>query len=233
MNAINLKMDRREFDRTLKEYVQLNKRDNKSLMDTKGYRIALKAQAATPKADAAKIDAELGVIGFSVRQVTRGKNKGKFRKGKAVFSQSSLAEKILRARFAKAGKAQPTKEEMNDLALKFRASRARSIAFLKSGWLRAIKTLAPLANKSGAGRVDRSAKQYGQDKGYATPAKEGNRATTTIANLAGSNKENKGALHRYGGPALQTAFNQETADMKVYIEKKYRQSARQLGIKTN
>lgn len=80
--------------------------------------------------------------------------------------------------------------------------------------------------------MDRVAEQVGSEKGSATPATSGVWSVkATIENAAGDNRENHGALVKYGAPALQRAFDAESASMREYIEKKMRESATKAGIK--
>ena len=113
------------------------------------------------------------------------------------------------------------------------AARLKSRAFLKSGWLWAIKTLEPLAEKRGVPRVDRSAKRIGQAKGSAIPARQGWRVVSKIINTVTSAWDKREGADKIAEPALQRAFNAETQSTKEYIERKQRESARAAGIRTN
>jgi hypothetical protein len=220
------KLNTREFDATLKRYMALSKRTPKEVTDTKAFYIARRATLETPKAKLSDIKGDLG-------RIVNSKKKGRYLKlTMADRRPVSLAEAIIRARAHRKGSAQPTKEEIGGLIENLLIVRARSIAFLKSGWLPAIKALAPFAVKRGQPRVDNTAKQVGQAKGFGRPSPGGWRAKTVIANLASTLRDKKEALIKYGMPALQQAFDHETRSMKGYIEDKLRRDARAVGIKT-
>jgi hypothetical protein len=105
-------------------------------------------------------------------------------------------------------------------------ARYRSIAFLKSCWLPAVKTLAPLVkDKSGVPSLDSSARQVGRVKGEAKPALAQTNPTATIVNLATARRDEKGALLKFGGPALRQALMEEEASTRDEIERRSRPDA--------
>ncbi len=115
-------------------------------------------------------------------------------------------------------------------------SRQRSIAFLRSGWIPAIKTLEPLAEKIG-GRVPR--------EGYTIDVKgKVGRAVIAVKSVWKTSAQiinNAMAKHTSNEPlatklavdGLQKAFNFEERSMKEYIERKQLEAAKKAGIKTN
>jgi len=221
------KLDAREFTRTLNTYRQLSKRDPATIVNTKLFYIARRATVETPKANAAKIKRELG------RMVTTGKQAGtmRLRKVRRGSAQVPLAALIINKRLGPGAGLHGA--EMTEAIRKFIASRLRSIAFLKSGWLPAIKKLEPLAAAIGGRqpRQDRTARQFGQPKGRAVPARSNLWSVSgMIENMASENKDNRNALVRYGGPALQKAFQAEEASMLEYIERKMKQTAQRAGV---
>ena len=68
------KVDTREFDKTLKQYTEVNlKQSLAEIFNTKAWRIALRAAELTPRADYQKMANELGV---TLRTVQTGKRAG-------------------------------------------------------------------------------------------------------------------------------------------------------------
>lgn len=197
------------------------------VLNKKGFFIARRAVIETPKASAANIKAELG-------RVT--KHRGGTRTMKLTASTSrptmSLAEAILRARIYLKGGTQPTKQEMQGELLKFLSARMRSIAFLKSGWLPAIRKLeSAIREKSGLERMGyRDARQVGAAKGDAIPARPGFRVRVIITNSASARRDARGALLKYGGPALQRAVDYEAKSMLEEIARREAEEAKRLGI---
>jgi hypothetical protein len=214
--ASSFRLDVREFKSTLNRYRQYSRRDNVEIVNTKAFFIARRAVVETPKADSAKVRK------FFDRATQR------------------IVGMIINARRGKRGEKGLYGEAMREAQMMMKAARLRSVAFLKSGWLPAIKTLEKLTNyrrgvaRSEAGSAIGRALQIGQPKGHAVPAREGSfLAKAVITNLADARRDTKQALYKFGGPALQRAIDFETASMKQYIEQKQRQSAQRAGIKTN
>lgn len=207
-SRVTFKFRTDEFTRTLRIYRQYSKRDPDTIVNTKAFYIARAAVLNTPKASAKAIreyvKADSGrIIGMMI-------NKRRGSRGEKGLWGDAMAKAV-------------------GLVL---AARLRSAAFLKSGWLSAIKTLEPLAEKRGAPRADRSPKQIGKPKGYAVPARSGGWiAKSIIANLAQA-KWDKGKAMDHGLTALKKAFDHETASMKEYIERKMHETAKKSGIKT-
>ncbi len=117
--------------------------------------------------------------------------------------------------------------EMRD-AIKFLIGiRKRSIGFIASGWLGAIKRLAPYADKIGGADsgTDATIKRLGAYKGTATPAKEGKVMVCTIINNALAKHDKHNSLARHGGKGLELAFAHETASMIEYLRKKMKPDA--------
>lgn len=224
-SGVTFKIERKEFDRTLRVYRQYSKKDPATICNTKALFITRGAILETPKADKRSIVRELGRI------IKRGKNKGKLKLKSGTEHDAPLAALIINKRRGPGrGLYGAAMEEAVRAML---AARMRSIGFLKSGWIAAIRILLPFANRRGAPRQDRSAQQVGTAKGNATPAREGWRAKATFENNASRNRSNNDALVKFGGPALQRAFDAEERSMLVYIEGKMRESAKAAGIKTN
>jgi hypothetical protein len=111
--------------------------------------------------------------------------------------------------------------------------RIRSIHFLQSGWLPAIRKLEPLVRGEGANTVSfRGARQVGQEKGTAIPARPGMKAKAMIENRVRSEgKRANDALIRYGGPGLQQAFDDEARSMLDLIHRRQVEEARKIGIR--
>jgi hypothetical protein len=226
-NPITVKINDREFNATLRKYASLSKRDPKQICDTKAFFVARGATRLTKRVSSKQITAELGKIVKTKAGRTLKLVAATFRAGE------SLAEAILRARYAKDGKAQPTKAQMGELIAKFIAARRRSIAFIAACNIPAIKRLAPLAwTKKGAPPADRQSKQYGQPKGSASPAQESWIARTTIVNAASASRDHVGAVDKYGSPAYRQALEDERQSMMKHMEDKLRKTAQQAGIKT-
>jgi hypothetical protein len=215
----SMRVDTREFDQTIRRYREVSKRDVVTIVNTKAFFIARRAVIETPKTDKSKITA-LFRDGSGWRSGLSG-------------GTGAIVGRIINKRRGDRGEKGLYGRAMAEAVAMMKAARLRSVAFLKSGWLPAIKTLAGLAEKRGAPRQDRSAKQYGAVKGRAQPATAGWFPKAVIDNLASARHETREALVRYGGPALQRAFDFETRSMLDYIERKLKAGAKACGIKTH
>ena len=106
------------------------------------------------------------------------------------------------------------------------ARRNSSVAFVKSGWLPALHTFAPLAvSKAGLPSMDRDAKQLGIPKGGARPAHsgQGNVLRAEMWNTAALGSKGatlKSNAMRVAESGLQKGFDAETRSMADYVRKK-------------
>lgn len=225
MSEAKIKWDQTVFNRTLQEYTKVSRRSLPQILNTKGFFIARKALWHTPKADSYRIKAQLGQF-VSVNAIGK---KGKIVKRRSLVlaksrlkNRAPLAAVIINKRLGKEGKKGLHGKRMARAVREMLANRLRGVAFLKSGWLEAIRKLGPLADKSGIGKapLDRSAKQIGRAKGDARPARESFNPTAVIVNLATTARDRKGALVKYGTRPLQVAFDDEAKSMNDYIERK-------------
>lgn len=226
----------REFRKTLEKYLKVSKRSLPEALNEKAYFILNGSPTTegairlTRKADYQAIKCELGV--HSVQQVgKRGKLIKKFKNELMDKYWNQLSVKIIIARLRAAGTAIPSAEELKDMAVKMVNARVRSVAFIRSGWLPALRALARFS-KYGKLKFDETGRRIGVAKGGVSIATE-NRPRVYIWNSAGGEPKHKQAILRYGQDALEQAFRQETASMKSYIEQKLRNQAKDLGIKTN
>lgn len=220
--------DQSTFDRTIEEYSIYSKRTHQEIVNTKAYYVARKAIWFTPKADNYRMKQQLGGI-VTVNRLNR---KGKSVKRKELQLVKSkqvnapLAALIINARQRKHVVAGLYGSKMTTAIREMLGNRFRSVAFLKSCWLPAVKTLAPLVkDKSSSAPSDSSAKQYKRAKGEAKPARAEKNPTALIVNLATARRDEKGALLKFGGPALQQALADEEASMRDYIERKIKPDA--------
>lgn len=203
-----------EFNSVLKRYLLFTSRDLATTLNTKGYYIARRATVETEKADRGKITS-------FIRQDT-----------------GRIAGMMINKRRRERGEKGLYGEDMKEAVAMVRSARLRSVSFLKSGWIPAIKRLQPLAARIGGSvpRQDRGAKQIGAAKGAGMPANPGMRAVCRILNEAsGKHTTMEGLAHAVtvGEIGLAKAFDFETQSMKDYLFRKMGISASLLGIRTH
>jgi len=232
---VSFRVNMDEFTATLTRYKQFSKKDPKKICDTKAFFIARGAIRLTPKTKKSNIKSELGRVIFKKKEavamnlstVTRYSRWG-------LEYAAPLAALIINARRGRASKKGLYGDRMSEAIRSMLSARLRSIAYIKSGWLPAIKTLFRLADRRGAPRHESGINEVGsRKKGFATLSPEAWIGRTIIGNEAWTKRDQKQALHLYGGPALQQAFRDETSSMLQYMEDKMRETARKAGIKTN
>ena len=188
--------DQSQFDRTLTEYMQVTSRTVATVINTKAFYIARRAVIETPRTPAASVRQFIDATGGKI--VGRLINKRRGERGEKGLYGKEMALAVAAVK----------------------AARMRSRAFLASGWLSAIKTLEPLAEKIGAPRKDSGPKQYGGAKGYGIAAHEsGHIVQAVLANLATA-KWDKGGAQNKGKAALQRAFDFEVASMISYLNQR-------------
>lgn len=239
-----MRLNTKEWDRVWPLYMKVSKRDYAESINTKLLYTAFGALARTPKADLLAMQSVLGPVAVEQTHTrVRLLKKGGVKRGRVmrrnIFAAAAGREVprlalIINARRQKEGKPLLFGEEMDREMNKVWNARKASVAFLKSGWLPSIQLLKPLVrDRKGITPQDRSAKRRGQPKGFAVAATPSSwRPTGKIVNTANAKRDDKGALVKYGGPALQAAFAHEVASMKEYIARKLTDSARRLGIRT-
>lgn len=243
--SIPWKWDTVEFEATFDEYLKVSSRDLATAINTKLFYIARRALRETPVTARERIEAELDTLVRATRHtgrqkgstglVKRGvaivqKRAGKLFAGRRQVHRNFVGKRLLRALNG------PTTAQR---VRKLRGSRVRSRAYLKSGWLGAIKDLEPLAEKKQAPDLGERPKKFGKYKGQAAPAvalTPGGPISGLIANTIGALGKRmfkqQAALRKYGRPALQRAINAETASMREYLEEKARTAARRANIQS-
>ncbi len=163
------------FDNVLKEYMRNTSRDTVTAINTKGFYIARAATRLTMKAGKDKITAALDKV-TSVQKVNRSGKTYTSRKRELVMgtehTEAPLAALLINARLGRSNKTGLYGRAMRTAIRVLVNARRRSNAFLASGWLDAIKTLAPLADRGKKPPMasESEMSRYGVAKGDAIPA---------------------------------------------------------------
>lgn len=237
--AQEFKWDQAVFDRTLREYMQVSSRTMAQIINAKAYYIAANALWNTPKASAEKIRLALGETkGMMLTKLKSGKFSRNKKNLRSFFgagegrTKAPLLALVVQKQHRLAGKPSPWAGKSREagaaamleaMRIAFNA-RMRSIAFLRAGWLPSIRTLrrvCAFSDLTQARNINSGdARQYGRPKGYAVPGRDGFNPVALIVNEATTMRDKRGALIRFGAPALQQAFDNETLSMKEYIQRK-------------
>jgi hypothetical protein len=222
---MDVKLDRTKFDATFQEYVKASGRSLPQIVNNKLFMIARQSLWFTEKADKKSIAKTLGKITYLRQKNYTPVYRHTLRKARD-YSEAPLAAIIAHKRkkkkdghgFTGPGRFAAMRQAIQVLI----GARNASVAYIKSGWLPAIQTLAKVSTiKAGNVRDDKAARQIGKPKGRALAAKDfSKRVTGFIENEAWAKRDKKKAFQRYGGAGLQAAFNYETQRMIPYIEER-------------
>lgn len=233
MGNQTFRLNTREWDRVLPAYRKVSKRSLAKVINKKMAWIVRRALWYTPKADYATMARELGQQLQSRTRVNRKTGKSTTsltaRKGKSWLSHTNSARTASAPLLALMINKRRGENGLPGLhgaamAAEFRrifGARARSIGFLKSGWLPALKSFRQFSGGGAGARglppMDKATRQTGQPKGGGQIATE-KRPIAVIWNSASTKRDHKKALLKYGQPALQRAFAEELADTIKFIE---------------
>lgn len=205
----------RKFRATLAKYAEVNKRTFKDIVNSKALDVAFKSLALTEKADADKVAATLGQVATGT---IKDRKTGMLKKGRRIYdsSEASFAARIINKRLRDQGKKMLWGDALAAAVKKFINARLRSIAFIRSGFLPAIRQLSRV-NKDASMRkmVGSLARQFGQDKGRAIPATETYQPAAYIINSAFKGSTKAETVAHKGTVA---ALHAVRADMLVYIK---------------
>ena len=197
-----LKLDFREFHRAIDLYSKVSKRDFADIINKRVVNIAYIAMRKTPAAPAKRIGNDL------MRKV-----KGRGRKGKG---RPPIVALMIASGSEKAGlKAKPKPGlygvKMREEIEKVIKRRVRTRAYIKSGFLRAVRDVEPQI-KGRAKRRPRNVKKFSKAPGKGKAARPVLKPFGEILNYAAN-------ATKIAGPALQAAINADSKDMVKYASK--------------
>jgi hypothetical protein len=243
-----------EFTRTLNQYAGLTKKTPSEICDKKSYYIIRRAIWHTHKADIEEMREQLGETkAMELHNIKSGKRFSRSKKNiKSFFSTGAgdqgvpLLAMIIQKRAGHSSKGSPWKgvSRASGAARMLEAmrhvwnARARSIAFIKSCWIPARELFKGRAGGGGRGLPPSEGaaiggpKVIGVPKGGGTPASVVWKAKAVFWNSASTKRDHKGAVFQYGEPALQQAFDEETADTMREVERRLKEHAQACGIRT-
>ena len=203
---MKIEVDTKDFDIKLKEYMKYTKRTVPKIISTKLYYIARNATLTTVKTPTARVRMELLLPS-------------------RVNADVPLAAILVQKKRKQEGNKGLHGDKMRVAVDKFIRGREKCTAFLRSGWIPAIKKLALFADKVGQPAMDSKVKPLGAVKGGAEiPLERDNWvAEGEIWNsVYGGDKKNNNPdrIEKLLTEGLQEAIKMETASMEVYIKRK-------------
>ena len=234
-----IEIDTTAFRKAAQDLIKTSSRSCVDFINGQLLRTSIEAVRQTKAADAAKIEATLGVVGQQFGYKTRGKNKGKIKLTKKIIKDDSFAKRILGARHKLTGNfGFKGVTDINAAVLKLIAARKRSANFIRAGWIPARNALFSVVKKKPAD-VSRfqGAKTYGKPKGSARPALNGApKIEGTITNAALMAFVNRN-ISTGGNPmpvaekGLRSALDFVTRDMIAKLAERLRGDLKGFGAK--
>jgi hypothetical protein len=207
MPKTGIEIDTTEFNQALKMYLKVSKRDLSYICNKRAINIAFIAMRKTPSARAQRIERDL-----------RKKISIEGRKPKHQPPRAAL---LIASGSRKSGREKPKPglygAFMRSEIAKLIDKRKRSKAYVKSGWLKAIRDLRAAAKEK------RRLRPAGT-RDFANPAGEGRAARPGI-NPTAEIINHAQAARKISGAALRHAFSVDAADMRNFAARQLRKRA--------
>jgi hypothetical protein len=206
MISTSIKVDDREFQKAYRDYVSFSKKSLEDIANKTAYEIAKLATKTTKFAEKEK-------IGSDLRQSRGG---------------ATLAEMIVASNRKKAGLKGLAGQQMEKAVETFIKKRQRTAKFILSGWIAAVRAIAPYVSQKSGGMPQGN--RVKSSLGGSQAAKEsGYRATAVIWNsVMGGKREggNPAQVTQVQQEGLNKAIAAKKNDMIVYINRKLDEGAK-------
>lgn len=224
--SATLEISVKEFSRAAEICIQRSERTYDKFINSRALHVAKKAIEDTEKANGDKIAYELA---SNVRTQMRVSKKTGMRKTLRKYDvmEDSLAARIVNARLSKAGEALVFGKELAKKARRLIGARLRAVAFIRSGWIYAIRTLG--AAVGGAGSNQGAARMTGQPKGYARPARRA--VNSVVMAEIGNTALLSEAARSVGQKGLAKAFDRERKEMLDHAFRTLKQPVESVSAK--
>lgn len=216
---ITAHLDTREFDKAMKFYAERLKKDPQYVVNRSMVNVLIKTIAATPKSTKEIVNKSLHLIGEKQVKTFRKKKSS----GRRVYSgktktvpafSSPLIYKILNKNFKGLKRGQGVK--------KFLGRRRAAIGYSKAAWWPAALAFDKLKIGLKSKGASASSKKFPKLIGRGAGGQEGYKSTATVmAASMGSST--------VGRKALEVAFVAAAKDMRDYIAKKFKETARKVA----
>ncbi len=218
---ISLKLQTARFNSAIQEYAKHVKKDAAHVVNRQSLNVMIKAIQNSPVASEKKILAGFGYSGMGDIQKYRRTKKGKVVKSgkpKVVRKFSKpLAYKIVNKKSQK----KLSRFEVGKAASVMLGKRIAAISYVKAGWIQPANHFAAL--KTGlklTAAMKKPLKKFSRIKWSASTAKDGEKPWATFGHWSS-------AAGTVGKKVLAKALGLAATDMRDYIQKKYKGTARQ------
>ena len=195
----------RKFTRGLQQYAKVSQSSLPKIINRRMVFVVKRAHSMTIKASRAKIESELGIVGY---RIIKSRKTGALRRGTFVV-KGTRAENIIQGSRKKAGKPLLTQKEVKKEARKLIRSRLRAVGALRRGWSDGVR---PFQRFSGAYANIERGRIRSRSKGF--PAKTGrfNPKAKLIYRVT-IKRGGRRIIHPQVARATAYAFRSETREM--------------------
>jgi len=241
---MSLQFNLAQFNATLRKAAAGSSRAGVDVVNGHGLGVCIKAVELTEKADRAQIAHVLGQTGTALNYTKKGDRLKKRSKGQTIIKEDSFAARIVNAR--RRDFAGPDYmlwgNALEAAARKLITARVKSSAFIKSGWLWALRDLAAVVKGGRKNPKDKDAKATGARKGRSIPARNtvgifnSGKIKAVIENTAliasGGKFQAKGAHNPLpiAEKGLALALRVEQSNMEAHMKKKLTEEMKKAGM---
>ena len=214
-----------ELQRTLRQYAELNtKKTFPEIVNATVLDMAFRALAATVRANAQEIR-NLSLRSWWPKYIAK-RLAGEGVSVKLTKKQGG-GKRLIQGAF--------TQKDAKLASKQIIAARLRSVSFIASGWLAAIRDLLPLVpGRDRPPKSPRNARQSGQPKGYGKGALSAASIVSRIRAVAGNTainpKRNPRRAFIIAQRGAELAVQQTTADKQAYIDRKLKEAGQKTGV---
>lgn len=227
----DLNFDFNEFDATLQRYLDETQKDVNLVVAEKAFELAggygnsnPGALQLTEHANAGKIGQELAATVETTQKTTRS---GKVRTvqkrsfGSDDQTRKTLAARIVNARRVAQGDNPIWGAELRKEATKLTNARIKSVNFIRSGWVGAIRDLASRVRRSGSSSI----KEKGQTKGHAVVSGGWSPSVEIINTALNPKSGGNSRMVAVAQRGLAKAVVSVTRSMERYLERRMQKIA--------
>lgn len=167
-------VDTREWKAAARQLFETSSRTCVDFTNGQALKVASEAIRLTEKADRHQIEHIMGILSKQekLRRDPEARMKGWVRITKRKIKDDSFAARIVAKRFRETGSWFGLKgKTLAEKAISLVKAKVRSVAFIRSGWIQAVRDLSRVVYKRPRIVSRAETKQIGRAKGFAVPAK--------------------------------------------------------------
>lgn len=248
-----IQVDTSEWQRAARELFATSKRTLPDFINGQMMFVLLKSMDLTKKADKAKIERQMGQVGWNEKVLTRGRNKGKTKRTDRKIAsdvRNTLGWRLYWKAYRENGNQDPLplrkkymgKGDEQTIVRRMIAHKMSSIAMLSAGWLKAYNLVRVLVKKLPPGAQDKTRKKFGSAKNLGGSLKPATWRLGLIEATASNDAVGYKPTYRawFGGPGkpmaiassgLKAALAVSAKDMIDTLAKRLKQDMAKNGMR--